>query len=1226
MAAAVVQDWVSFIKPLLAASYTSFKISDVPQLAQSILKSKEELLDHEDQYECFYSSFVALCSHFISTHATDIPKSSISTVMSACKVLMEFCLKRLLKYDEYCAVSQKQLMFLIEGMCKANGLLQKTDIVTFTAMMKSSKMPMSSKAATQEKPAVKHVEAPTGFPGDFFQQLTSAFTEVSPSYDNLVSTKKRSTYEELSLKSFMLDSGTFDSSIDIKTYFAARNIDNLHELGGADALLEICLNLPYLLRYVSRYKEALSGNYFIMPNNVTDAIAARNSFQSLMNDITIVSHAFSLPILEPLTLPRLNDLVTIAMSCLYAGVTVATCSTILNIAVSVGMRGVSTSKDEEMEGYAVSIVQKSLAVFNTVAGTIQNSTRTGGQNVQNFNMLGVWCILTGLQGILSLNASNIMDKSMPTKDKDSSLPKSKDVSASKSKEHAQTRPSSAKGLQGFGVLTVALSDHAVRLLTILLEDLHIEGLSKTTTSIDVSPAELNVLPNYTAWQRVQRIIDSVQLTNLLLCLVTVSYKKACTMKRQRKTVQSESGSESDSNTYYEDDFSSSQESSDDEDSEPILGHWFEETLSPESDTSTTPPPPPRPPPADDIVGDKNGLNRSCHADDVRIVPDKKEPDGFINLACDILRFLTVHLLNSNNQLVRSYLRKSFSEQHMTGLATVLKDLDKETSKHDYVKLYDDFSMALSHFNHSLLASGSLTDDLQDSLLNNLGVSPVGDGPWPLNIYPRCLAVLAHVLLLRQKRDMTKRLDTRACIWIWERFINTVKQKSLEKVQLVDFDDINVEHMQLLLFIFQNFTAKTKRNIMLRLAHALMEISDMSDLTLEPPLALSRLVMVFDYFLHHYSVPPTTLFEQVQMNVFTLHSVSPSMVTQQDNGGSTLSKQYHACKEVEDNYKQNESSDNQGLQLKPRFYNVSPAEINNTSAPKIDKEICNILFDKVFDYYEFYSAVINLLSAGSHCDVKARQESKTLPFLDVCSIQYNFIMCWRLLSDLPPSVAYMKLLESQTGVSERSLTHSEILHTIRWVPRLGNNTYSSWIKLSEFPFSVESGEILPLAQLSSLHHIYMLDSVIGKVQVALDDCFSKSMSDTNPHKAMDLAKDLLPAVATLIEIYTVFCRSSLLQEVVKHSDLKDEQCTPAALSAYGAVLRLGTGRASKISIFGMSIMAGLPAPIRSAVEKWSNTSVNEFPAVGAWRNSFANDPIPSESYVGAIQAAHLGTLS
>lgn len=38
------------------------------------------------------------------------------------------------------------------------------------------------------------------------------------------------------------------------------------------------------------------------------------------------------------------------------------------------------------------------------------------------------------------------------------------------------------------------------------------------------------------------------------------------------------------------------------------------------------------------------------------------------------------------------------------------------------------------------------------------------------------------------------------------------------------------------------------------------------------------------------------------------------------------------------------------------------------------------------------------------------------------------------------------------------------------------------------------------------------------------------------------------------------------------------------------------------------------------------TINNKMVVSSQRNAFANDTIPSESYISAIQAAHLGTLS
>lgn len=139
---------------------------------------------------------------------------------------------------------------------------------------------------------------------------------------------------------------------------------------------------------------------------------------------------------------------------------------------------------------------------------------------------------------------------------------------------------------------------------------------------DGPPAELNIMAQSTSIQRVQRLIDSVPLTNLLFTLLSTSYKKvlglfscnmlvvpfwkfccyrwhcienvqeginffcvlcvllnkidrierqllkyfcfnqACVLQRQRKgSVSSDASASTDSNTYYEDDFSSTEEDS-----------------------------------------------------------------------------------------------------------------------------------------------------------------------------------------------------------------------------------------------------------------------------------------------------------------------------------------------------------------------------------------------------------------------------------------------------------------------------------------------------------------------------------------------------------------------------------------------------------------------------------------------------------------------------------------
>jgi len=64
-------------------------------------------------------------------------------------------------------------------------------------------------------------------------------------------------------------------------------------------------------------------------------------------------------------------------------------------------------------------------------------------------------------------------------------------------------------------------------------------------------------------------------------------------------------------------------------------------------------------------------------------------------------------------------------------------------------MYSEFSQALSRYTHNLLAWNTLSESLQNTLLQHLGVSPwptesSNSTTWPLQVYPRTLSVLAQV--------------------------------------------------------------------------------------------------------------------------------------------------------------------------------------------------------------------------------------------------------------------------------------------------------------------------------------------------------------------------------------------------------------------------------------------------------------------------------------------------
>lgn len=95
-----------------------------------------------------------------------------------------------------------------------------------------------------------------------------------------------------------------------------------------------------------------------------------------------------------------------------------------------------------------------------------------------------------------------------------------------------------------------------------------------------------------------------------------------------------------------------------------------------------------------------------------------------------------------------------------------------------------------------------------------------------------------------------------------RFLGTLKQHTIQSSVHGD-DDLNVEHLQLLLLLFHNLSERGRRSVLTLVTQAITEVAQSRDSQLKAvPLNLARLCLVFDYLLRHYSKAPLYLFEQV----------------------------------------------------------------------------------------------------------------------------------------------------------------------------------------------------------------------------------------------------------------------------------------------------------------------------------------------------------------------------
>ncbi|XP_063242107.1 E3 ubiquitin-protein ligase UBR4 isoform X2 [Bacillus rossius redtenbacheri] len=1278
-------EWASIVKPILAASYGSFNKNDVYELAKAIIASEAELAKHDDEYETFYTAFAALAADYISSSADAIPKPQIGAVCQACRVLMQYLLARLRAQSGAEAVapplSTKQLLLPIEALCSAEGMLPRADQVALTAVMKNAKLPphIRTSAPGEKEAASKEPKRPR------INLSASILEQMSTPLHDFASPIQPSSELQPTTPGKQSESNNLNDAVDhgqeLENLFIQKNVASLQALKAGDFLLDMCLNLPFLNRYIHKYEDAVSKKGFSLPSSHSEAILVRHSLQVLVNDVSLTLNALYLPVFEPLTPERLEKLCTLTMSCLYCAISVATASSILVISCAATPKtigatsGTGQSKVSEEESSAdnnaITVVEKALQILSLVGDVIKKSTRAGGQVLQNHLLIGTWVLITGLQTQLSASSVLAAEKGKDEKGK----------SPSKARE-GSSRINLIKVQQGFGVLSVALASRALGMMAALLDDLQVESVSgaQAGPGPEPEPAPLRISGQASALRRAARFLGAAPLNQLLFYLATVSYRKACTLKRiQKHPPEGDTFSTSDSTTYFEDDFSCSDESSgddefheiylcsneiSDDDSEPILGLWFEETLAPPETPSGT-----QSSQANGENVEGNGKQQTRRAGS--IVPEKGEPDGYILLASEIFQFMDKYFLNSESPYVMRYVQTGLAEQQIVILAAIIRDLDRETARTETGTisvyfgaklrgLYASFSRSLTRYTHNLLARNVLAEGLQSTMLGYLFVSPWShDTTWPLQVYPRTLAVLAQVLLLKPSIEKES-----AIINIWHRLLNTLVDNVRNPPNSfeVENEDLNVEHAQLLLFLFHSLNLMQKKSVILLTADGVVQCSGAVKAAMKDSqlLHLSRLLLLLDYLVRHLYDPPTALLEQVQWNLFSAPAMTEDSTDNKD-ADNVASCLYCVWKDIEDNYRKFGPQDE--FSMRPKFYSLTTTEVNNQEFPKLDGLACNFILgtaDKL-KYPLLLDALIDILNVTNQCGPSFKRSEK-LSFTALCTVQYCFTICWRLLLLVPPSTPYLDNL----ALGQEITAPATLLHSLVWGPRSASKTFNNWMKDClvkqgmytqyaetllknvakvvnniQYDISVAKNvishilpEVMKIDCLVSVEDfpepsaLYTLDAVMWKIQVQLDEAAAKpapeaaeatNVGEETPPVA-DLAKQLLDPVLQVTQFLVSCVRSSLLYQMSDSSEPAGKS-TVQHYQAFKDIVAVLSRSLPKTNMLATSLISLLPAGMRSVLGKWSEIELTNVPL-----NTYSNDVIPAESYLLNVVNTHISSLS
>ncbi|XP_074029001.1 E3 ubiquitin-protein ligase-like protein poe [Leptinotarsa decemlineata] len=1235
-------DWTSVLKPFLSANYETSNKTELIELCSAIVKSESEILRHKEGNKNFFNSFAVLASDYISSGTVGLLASQLETVSAACRVLLKYLLSTL---HAICSESNpnssqiERYLNAIRVLCVGTGLLSTTEVTCLVDSMKGENLPQhpNPSPAGNDKEAGNKQESSknrSDLSVSIFEQLTL------PLRDGHTTTIDQGANASVNLP----ESSGNDPTSEINKLFLKVNTESLQSLRAGDTLTDLCLSLPSIKKAKIKVEEALAGKPFCIPTNHTEATALRNGLSSTLSEINLAMSAINLPVLEPLTSSKLDKLCSLAMAVLHCALGQATASAVLTTSSVISPKCSNQQpqaglKEDDLDSNAVALVEEALNMYTYIGNTIKSSTRAGGHVYQNYLLAGAWVLISGLQ--THLTASTTSEKNPHLRERDE-----KGRSPCKSRDTNSARSGLQKFQQSFGVLSVALATKALNLLSELFEDLHLEVCGGAGSIVQIEPAPLAIMGQFTALQRVSRILSAAPLNHLLFYLAIVSYRKACTLKRLHPP-EGDTFSQSDSTTYYEDMMLCSDESSTDEDddSEPILGQWFEETLAPPETTDSKTP-----------STSENAETKTAQNDrSMSIVPEKGEAHGYISLATSIFVFMNKHFLCSKSNFIARYVKNGLTEQQMIILSAIIRDLDRETARTEtgaisvyfgatLGQLYCEFSGALTRFTHNLITNNSL-NNLQACLLNHLGVSPWNSDAWPLQVYPRTLAVLAQVLLLRPQNEKEA-----SVISIWHRLVNTLIENVMNTPQTsstdLDNEDLNVEHAQVLLYLFHSLTLMQKKSVVLLMAGGVLRCSEIARGPLKDSqlLHLSRLLLLFDYIMKHLYDAPTSLLEQIQWNLF--YSTSLNVDKDKDN---SMTRMYTSWQNIEDNFRKNSTSDE--FAMKPRFYVLTSSEMNNQEAPKLDGLACNFILgtpDKL-RYPLLLDALIEILNI-TH--VTSGVNASKMTYLGLCAAQYCFTICWRLLQLLPPSISYMERL----ATGESLVAGPLLLHSLVWGPRTSHKNFNRWLKdclVKQGMYTQHTDKLLKAVSdtvcnskydttnakncmialtpdvkkgviskenLPPLWHLFLLDALLAKIQVSVEE--PEGTSDTSSIVVIDgtYVQDLLPLVLRLTQAILHCMRWSVLHAIVDQSD-SSEKISLQDFEGLQDVIAISSTKNTLTSTLATEFNSLLPSSISSAQLQSYKSILDDVSSA-----SYQGDIIPSETFILKIVEAHISTLS
>lgn len=105
-----------------------------------------------------------------------------------------------------------------------------------------------------------------------FDELTAVFDDVGMEHAPVIGSPKESVDSDGDTTIVHVP----NVKEEMRVLFGKRNIVSLLNLKGSDVILDQCIQLPFLSRFILRYKEATEGTAFTMPSTLSEALTLKN--------------------------------------------------------------------------------------------------------------------------------------------------------------------------------------------------------------------------------------------------------------------------------------------------------------------------------------------------------------------------------------------------------------------------------------------------------------------------------------------------------------------------------------------------------------------------------------------------------------------------------------------------------------------------------------------------------------------------------------------------------------------------------------------------------------------------------------------------------------------------------------------------------------------------------------------------------------------------------------